>query len=232
MVSGNTAQSYSRYTQSNGSRHNCSMSRGAHDDFLTWPGGRNASKRESAEDKDTKYIGRWTSCKLLPHGFMGRNFPPVGAASVQRMYTQLYKERLGGTISTAVFPIVAADRATRLHQIQRERAYARHTVVLQETLECAGNGDRAVHLRLPTGEACPAPRIQSDLYDRFGTAAAHGFPDLDPLTMGKMVENVRTLARSVDISVICDADTGYDEAINVQRTVREYEDRREAIWPK
>jgi len=59
-----------------------------------------------------------------------------------------------------------------------------------------------------------------------------GFPDLGQLTMGKMVENVRTLARSVDISVICDADTGYDEAINVQRTVREYEDRREAIWPK
>ena len=66
----------------------------------------------------------------------------------------------------------------------------------------------------------------------FGTAAAHGFPDLGQLTMGKMVENVRTLARSVDISAICDADTGYDEAINVQRTVREYEDRREAIWPK
>jgi 2-methylisocitrate lyase-like PEP mutase family enzyme len=65
----------------------------------------------------------------------------------------------------------------------------------------------------------------------FGTAA-HGFPDLSQLTMGKMVENVRTLARSVDISVICDADTGYDEAINVQRTVREYEDRREAIWLK
>jgi 2-methylisocitrate lyase-like PEP mutase family enzyme len=49
----------------------------------------------------------------------------------------------------------------------------------------------------------------------FGTAAAYGFPDLSQLTMGKMVENVRTLARSVDISVICDADTGYDEAINV-----------------
>jgi 2-methylisocitrate lyase-like PEP mutase family enzyme len=66
----------------------------------------------------------------------------------------------------------------------------------------------------------------------FGTAAAYGFPALSQLTMGKMVENVRTLARSVDISVICDADTSYDEAINVQRTVCEYEDRKEAIWPK
>src|SRR5580704_16332223 len=97
MVSGNTAQSYSRYTQSNGSRHNCSMSRGAHDDFLTRPGVRNASKRESAEDKDTKYTGRWTSCKLLPHGLNGSELSTL--RSGQRMYTQLYKERLGGTIS-------------------------------------------------------------------------------------------------------------------------------------
>ena len=141
------------------------MSRGAHDDFLTRTGGRNASKRESAEDKDTKYTGRWTSCKLLPHGLNGSELSTFGAASVQRMYTQLYKERLGATISRSV-SIVAADSATRLHRIQRERAYARHTIVLQETLERAGNGDRAVHLRLPTGETCPAPRIQSDLYDR------------------------------------------------------------------
>jgi 2,3-dimethylmalate lyase len=57
--------------------------------------------------------------------------------------------------------------------------------------------------------------------------------------MGEMVENVRALARSVDVPVICDADTGYGEAINVQRTVREYEDAGAAalhiedqVWPK
>jgi 2-methylisocitrate lyase-like PEP mutase family enzyme len=73
----------------------------------------------------------------------------------------------------------------------------------------------------------------------FGTAAARGFPDLGLLTMGEMVENVRALARSVDVPVICDADTGYGEAINVQRTVREYEDAGAAalhiedqVWPK
>lgn len=73
----------------------------------------------------------------------------------------------------------------------------------------------------------------------FGTAAARGFPDLGLLTMGEMVDNVRALARSVDIPVICDADTGYGEAINVQRTVREYEDAGAAalhiedqVWPK
>jgi 2,3-dimethylmalate lyase len=73
----------------------------------------------------------------------------------------------------------------------------------------------------------------------FGTAAARGFPDLGLLTMGEMVENVRALTRSVDVPLICDADTGYGEAINVQRTVREYEDAGAAalhiedqVWPK
>jgi len=73
----------------------------------------------------------------------------------------------------------------------------------------------------------------------FGTAAARGFPDLGLLTMGEMVDNVRALSRSVDIPLICDADTGYGEAINVQRTIREYEDAGAAalhiedqVWPK
>lgn len=57
----------------------------------------------------------------------------------------------------------------------------------------------------------------------FGTAAARGFPDLGLLTMTEMVENVRAIARSVRIPVICDADTGYGNPTNVWRTVREYE---------
>ncbi|HLK87062.1 MAG TPA: isocitrate lyase/PEP mutase family protein [Candidatus Binataceae bacterium] len=73
----------------------------------------------------------------------------------------------------------------------------------------------------------------------FGTAAARGFPDLGLLTMHEMIDNVRALARAVDIPLICDADTGYGEVINVQRTVREYEDAGAAAlhiedqaWPK
>ena len=58
----------------------------------------------------------------------------------------------------------------------------------------------------------------------FGTAASRGFPDLGLLTMTEMVANVRAIAHSVNIPVICDADTGYGNPINVWRTVREYED--------
>src|SRR6202040_3457888 len=58
----------------------------------------------------------------------------------------------------------------------------------------------------------------------FGTAAARGYPDLGLLTMTEMTANVRAIANSVKIPVICDADTGYGNPVNVWRTVREYED--------
>jgi len=73
----------------------------------------------------------------------------------------------------------------------------------------------------------------------FGTAAARGFPDLGLLTLSEMADNVRTVTGAVDVPVICDADTGYGNPINVWRTVREYEDAGAAalhiedqVWPK
>ena len=56
-----------------------------------------------------------------------------------------------------------------------------------------------------------------------GTAAERGFPDVGLLTMTEMVANARYIADAVDIPVICDADTGYGNPLNVRRTVREYE---------
>ena len=56
-----------------------------------------------------------------------------------------------------------------------------------------------------------------------GTAAERGFPDVGLLTMTEMVTNAKYIANAVDIPVVCDADTGYGNALNVQRTVREYE---------
>ena len=73
----------------------------------------------------------------------------------------------------------------------------------------------------------------------FGTAAARGFPDVGLLTMAEMVENVRYIANAVDIPLICDADAGYGNPVNVYRTVREYEAAGAAalhiedqVWPK
>ena len=57
----------------------------------------------------------------------------------------------------------------------------------------------------------------------FGTAAERGYPDVGLVTQTEMVENARRIARAASIPVICDADQGYGNAINVMRTVREYE---------
>jgi len=73
----------------------------------------------------------------------------------------------------------------------------------------------------------------------FGTAAARGFPDVGLLTMAEMVENVRYIANAIDLPLVCDADTGYGNPVNVYRTVREYEAAGAAalhledqVWPK
>ena len=50
-----------------------------------------------------------------------------------------------------------------------------------------------------------------------------GEPDIGLLTMTEMVTHARNLANAVSLPIIADADTGYGNAINVVRTVREYE---------
>ena len=57
----------------------------------------------------------------------------------------------------------------------------------------------------------------------FGTAMSRGYPDVGLVSMSEMVDNARRIANTVSVPVIADADTGYGNAINVRRTVREYE---------
>ena len=57
----------------------------------------------------------------------------------------------------------------------------------------------------------------------FGTAMSKGYPDVGLVSMSEMVENAHRIASTVSVPVIADADTGYGNAINVRRTVREYE---------
>lgn len=58
----------------------------------------------------------------------------------------------------------------------------------------------------------------------WGVAAERGYPDVGLITQTEMVQNAKYIVNAVDIPVICDADTGYGNPINVWRTVREYED--------
>jgi methylisocitrate lyase len=53
---------------------------------------------------------------------------------------------------------------------------------------------------------------------------SEGASDTGWLTLTEVVAQARRVARSVDIPVYCDADTGYGAPINVQRTVTEFID--------
>ncbi|MDP4127182.1 MAG: isocitrate lyase/PEP mutase family protein [Bacillota bacterium] len=58
----------------------------------------------------------------------------------------------------------------------------------------------------------------------YGQAASHiGTPDVGLLTMTEMLSRANNLASAVNIPVIADGDTGFGNAINVMRTVRQYE---------
>ncbi len=50
-----------------------------------------------------------------------------------------------------------------------------------------------------------------------------GRPDLGLTTLTEMIANASNIADTVNVPVICDADTGYGGVLNVQRTVRQYE---------
>lgn len=57
------------------------------------------------------------------------------------------------------------------------------------------------------------------------TSMAHGYPDYGLLDLGEMVANAGRIARSLNVPLVADADTGYGNELNVTRTVREYEMR-------
>ena len=56
-----------------------------------------------------------------------------------------------------------------------------------------------------------------------GYSRASGYPDVGLLTMTEIVQWIARTVDSVEIPVIADMDTGYGNAVNVVRSVREYE---------
>src|ERR1700735_3165696 len=51
-----------------------------------------------------------------------------------------------------------------------------------------------------------------------------GLPDIGLLSVTEFAEAAAVLSRATSLPVVCDADTGFGEAINVERTVRLYEE--------
>lgn len=58
----------------------------------------------------------------------------------------------------------------------------------------------------------------------YGQSASHlGQPDVGLMTMSEMVARAANIVEAAGVPVIADADTGFGNAVNVMRTVREYE---------
>lgn len=58
----------------------------------------------------------------------------------------------------------------------------------------------------------------------YGQSASHlGQPDVGLMTFTEMLSRVSNMASAVNVPVICDADTGFGNVVNVMRTVKEYE---------
>ena len=57
----------------------------------------------------------------------------------------------------------------------------------------------------------------------FQISASIGFPDMELYTMTENLNAARNIARASTVPVISDIDTGYGNALNVMRTVREFE---------
>ncbi|MSR54402.1 MAG: methylisocitrate lyase [Gemmataceae bacterium] len=54
-------------------------------------------------------------------------------------------------------------------------------------------------------------------------SAAAGVPDVGLLTLNEFTDEARRLASATSLPLLCDADTGFGEALNVERTVRLFE---------
>jgi 2-methylisocitrate lyase-like PEP mutase family enzyme len=56
-----------------------------------------------------------------------------------------------------------------------------------------------------------------------GIARSMGYPDLGLLSLSEVLDRLREIVHHAEVPVIADADTGYGNALNVRRTVREFE---------
>ncbi len=84
-------------------------------------------------------------------------------------------------------------------------------------------------LRLPGAHNALAGLLAKDagfeaLYISGGAlTASQGLPDLGVMTLEELCCNVRSIARATQLPLVVDGDTGYGEAINTMRMVRELE---------
>lgn len=100
----------------------------------------------------------------------------------------------------------------------QHRKWLRDRLASGKTVWAAGAYD-ALSARLIAGA-----KFDAVMTTGFGISASFlGKPDVELYTMTENLAIVRQVVASVDVPVIADCDTGYGNAVNVMRTVREFE---------
>jgi 2-methylisocitrate lyase-like PEP mutase family enzyme len=134
-----------------------------------------------------------------------------------------------------MIPAAGADRETGkdFNQAMTKAEELRSLIDSQELIQAPGVYD-ALTARIAQYAGFPVLYMTG-----YGVAASIGYPDFGLLTMTEMLERVRQISDSTDVPIVADADTGYGNAVNVYRTVKEYERAGAAAiqiedqaWPK
>lgn len=156
---------------------------------------------------------------------------PLGAMRYTVMVLRRLRRPRGATVAMGEQPFLRAERvrwmelmSTRIQKILDERGPSVFPGVF-DTL---------------SARICERAGFPLGFVSGYSVAAtAIGEPDLGLLTQTEMIDRARRICMSVSIPMIVDADTGYGNAVNVHRTVRELiaagaagcflEDQ---VWPK
>src|SRR5206468_9213161 len=54
-------------------------------------------------------------------------------------------------------------------------------------------------------------------------SASHGVPDVGLLSLNDFLDQARSITQATSLPLLCDADTGFGEALNVERSVQLFE---------
>jgi methylisocitrate lyase len=100
----------------------------------------------------------------------------------------------------------------------KQREYLRARLAARQTIWSAGCYDAL------SAKLIEAAGFEAVLTSGFGVSASLlAQPDVELYTMTENLAVARNVVAAVDIPVVADCDTGYGNAVNVMRTVREFE---------
>src|SRR5215510_1793701 len=167
------------------------------------------SWRRTTLDSSPDRTSRWTAACWRPGARRRRSW----ARSTRRRTSAASDRRWRGATGADTVPGACEPRG-----VTRRRGALRQLIERRQGLVVPGAFD-ALSARLVEQAGFPAVYMTG-----FGVSASRlGLPNLGFAGLAEMVDQARNLAAAVSIPLIADADTGYGSALQVRRTVQQYE---------